>query len=180
MDFFKKQINSDTESQIEFLQKHFRYYTANSWNRMTSYAHCAKLHSLGVPASLDDKAWSFLDAECNEYNLDVSGAIHDFYDDTGYWAGFNGRSCGYIVMYDTEVRDDKTVHVMSRPIDEDEDFDEWDTDRLVERVRLVQRFDQLCDEIRDIFLYYVENTVVQEEVYTVEKTRTIARLVESV
>ena len=36
-----------------------------------------------------------------------------------------------------------------RSIDSDENFEDWEFDELVERVKLVQTFDRLCDRILD-------------------------------
>ena len=55
----------------------------------------------------------------------------------------------------------------------DEDFGEWSMDDLRERVKLVQEFDALADnivlEVRDM----AENCSVREEVYYEPKTRKV-------
>ena len=73
--FYKDVDYANRESMLEFLNKHFRYYTMNSWNRSTSYANCVKLHALEIPEHLKDKAYEFLYASCDEYRWDIQDAI---------------------------------------------------------------------------------------------------------
>jgi hypothetical protein len=44
-----------------------------------------------------------------------------------------------------------------KPVDQDEDFSEWDMDSLRERVQLVQEFDRLCDQSVDEFIHFCRN-----------------------
>ncbi len=55
-------------------------------------------------------------------------------------------------------------------LDQSEDFGEWSTDSLRERVRLVQEFDKLCDEIVAEFVRYCEEYAVVEKDIMVPKT----------
>lgn len=171
--FYKDIDYTDRAAMLKFLNAHFRYYTMNSWNRSTSYANCVKLHALDIPEPLKDKAYEFIYASCDEYQWDVRDAINDFIHATGYSAGFNGRSDGYIVMYDTERDASGALQVYpGRNIDQFEDFEDWEDSSLAERVKLVQEFDKLCDTIRNIFLFYVENSEIQDiEVQHVEVKR---------
>lgn len=57
--------------------------------------------------------------------------------------------------------------------DMDEDFEEWSLAELRERVKLVQEFDTLADEIVLEARYMAENCSVQEEVYCEQKTRKV-------
>lgn len=157
--FYKDVDLKNRLEMIEFLTKHFRYNTMNSWNRMTSYANNVKIYCLG----LDDtsKAYDFLNAECESYTWDVDDAIRDFEIQTGYTAAFNGRSSGYIVMYDTACDSNGVTRAMFHGIDEYEDFEDWHTADIVKRVKLVQEFDKLCDRIREIFIDYVNKSVIK-------------------
>lgn len=172
---FFKDIPDDRQSKIDFLVNHFRYNTMNSWNRMTSYANNVKLYRLGLPDV--SKAYEFFEAECESYTWDIDDAIREFETDTGgYTAGFNGHSCGYLVMYDTAYDSNGTRRVLLHGIDEWEDFEDWSDDAIDERVRLVQRFDKLCDEIRDILIYYIENTEISDVPVITTTTKRVAKL----
>lgn len=161
-------------AMTEFLEKHFRYYTMNSWNGSTSYANCVKYHKLNLSKEQQDKFFEMLDMEYNDfYEIYVPDLIADFKHETGYDAGFNGRSGGYLVMYDTDLKDGKLVTYPGRSIDQNEDFSEWDLNSLKKRVRLVQRFDELCDDIRNELVYYLDSHKVVEEEYTVTKTHKV-------
>lgn len=85
------------KAMVEYLQKHFRYDTARSWNRVTSYANDVKLHRLaGVDFS---KALDII--ETRKWQDKVNMVLGDFdrrYD-YRYQLAFNGRSGGYIVLY---------------------------------------------------------------------------------
>lgn len=62
--------------------------------------------------------------------------------------------------------------------DADENFHEWDTYSLKERVKLIQEFDKLCDDIVNMFIDYCKSYEVKEEEIQVPKT--IKVLVEKV
>lgn len=173
--FVKDVDRNDIEAMRNFLNEHFRYWTMSSWNRLESYAHNVKLHRLGLTSEQLDRAFELLDPDIDTSAFwdGVHELISDFYEETGYMAGFNGRSGGYLVLYDTVRRND-TVSALSAGIDMYADFwdeDEWDADDLRARVDLVCRFDRLCEDIRTHLLLtldighvesYEETVVVQQ------------------
>lgn len=167
---FESQVNTENrDAMIAFLNNHFRYYTMNSWNRSTSYANNVKLYNLNLTKEQLDKAYEIIDLDFTELNFSISDEINNFYHETGYSAGFNGRSGGYIVLYESNTDDKNRICVYpGRSIDANEDFSEWDITELRERVKLVQRFDKLCDDIRSTFIYYIENCEITTVTRTVE------------
>lgn len=106
MDYFYRAVDGRSrKGMIEFLSEHFRYDTMNSWNRATSYAQCVKLHHLGLAASDFDKACDVLQtAEASDAWQPV---IDDFTEAQAGRAtiGFNGRSGGYLVLYESAYQD---------------------------------------------------------------------------
>ena len=52
--FYKEVDKRYKKSMVDFLKKHFRYDTMNSWNRSTSYANNIKLHNFEKPADIND------------------------------------------------------------------------------------------------------------------------------
>lgn len=205
------------KAMIDFLVNHFRYDTMNSWNRSTAYANNMKITHLDLPSETKDKLWDMLDVDCDELRWEWEDLIADFESDTGYTAGWNGRSGGYLVMYEfcmestgyksyctncyqrnyqlatetnckcgvcgnnTRVNYDKPpmrkVTYPGRSIDDfdAEEFAEYDMDWLRERVKLVQRFDQLCNDIIEVAVYFAENYEVEDEEYTVVQTRKVLK-----
>lgn len=85
---------------IDYLSNHFRYHTMNSWNRSTSYAANVKIHNLKFKTKEGrNRAYDLLNTD--GAMDDVNFILHEFDESHDYqWqAGFNGRSGGYIVLY---------------------------------------------------------------------------------
>ncbi|AQH05954.1 cysteine protease (plasmid) [Burkholderia sp. KK1] len=100
MSFFAKTVDRRSrKAMTAFLMDHFRYDTMNSWNRSTSYAHCVKVHRIGLSREQQDAAFKLLGAEGAMDEVDL--AIHSFTNSMNgaYTIGFNGRSSGYLVLY---------------------------------------------------------------------------------
>lgn len=203
------------KSMTDFLLNHFRYDTMNSWNRSTSYANNMKIRNLDVSREIEDKLYDMLDVDSYELSDAWDNLITDFEYETGYTAGWNGRSGGYLVMYDFEWKPtghlsyctkcyqknftlatetnckcgrcgaDARVNYIKPPMQksvwvgrsiddfDEEDFAEYDLNWLRERVKLVQRFDQLCNDIIEEAVYYAENYEIVDEEYTVVKTHKV-------
>lgn len=103
---FYKQINTQKRGEmIAFLRKHPRYNTMNSWNRSTSYAHCIKLHTLEKQAEVEESIWWELFTMA-QWTAVLSDLLEDFGKAHNWcWqAGINGRSGGYIVLYQGGVQ----------------------------------------------------------------------------
>lgn len=95
------------KDMIEYLCGHPRYHTMNSWNHSYSFSRCIKLFHITFPdGGIEDTAYSML-------------GVHDFMEESGFqypldewqmshrhlWQwGTNGRSGGYIVMYQGFVK----------------------------------------------------------------------------
>lgn len=179
MQYFARDIDLDNvDAMREFLANHFRYWTMHSWNGMSSYANDVKLQNLGLTPEQLDRAWEVIDPDTDSSLFwdAVQASIDDFYAETGYTAGFNGRSGGYIVLYECDSID--RDHVLMRGIDQDEDFDDeerWDADDLAERVQLVTRFDVLCDDIRATFISVLADGHIEdyEQTVVVSKKRLV-------
>ena len=166
--FYEKKVNTkDRKEMIAFLKNHFRYDTMNSWNRSTSYANNVKIYNLGITDDvIHERAYAIVLG-----NIDTSilwDAIKEleeqFFQETGYYAGFNGRHSGYYVLYQAEMDDaDNAVVYPGLSIDEPQDmkWEELSDTQLQNRVELVCRFDRLTDEVRDTFLWWAEHGRVE-------------------
>ncbi|HGY2297226.1 TPA: hypothetical protein ACNV18_001762 [Pseudomonas putida] len=88
---------TDRQAMISFLAGHYRYDTMNSWNRATSYAHCVKIHALGLDREQTEKAFELLNFD---YWDDLSLVIEDFVVEMNgeFTISSNGRSSGYLVL----------------------------------------------------------------------------------
>jgi hypothetical protein len=86
-------------AMIGYLTGHFRYSTMNHWNRSTSYACNLKIHTLGLDRDIEEKLFRLLGAEGAFDSL--NSLMREFGEAYDYrWqAGMNGRSGGYLVLY---------------------------------------------------------------------------------
>ena len=186
--YYKKVNKASRKEMVDFLENHYRYNTGNSWNCSTSYANCVKYWSLDLPEDVKEKFWDFIDLDYNEfYDIECDSLIWSFRNKWGYSVGFNGRSGGYLVMYNAEkiYNENKKRYEWSvypyKGIDMYADFndkDEWSMNRLKERVELVQAFDKLCDDIRESLIDFLRYNNFVEEEYAEVKTRKVAKCIE--
>ena len=139
-----------------------------------------KIYNLNLPKEIQDKAWEYVcgSLECCDIDFMIQDEIAMFKEDTRYAAGFNGRNGGYIVMYDTDWCNGKLITYQGREIDQYADFDDeddWDIFSLADRVKLVQRFDEMCDNIRDGLIEILQDSAIEE--YQTTTVTTHRRLV---
>lgn len=96
---FGKEVNlSSREDMINFLKNHARYYLANSWNQITSYANNIKIHNLNIDSEIKDAFYDMLDTDATDMAYDVLSDFRDRYNGN-YQIASNGRSGGYLVLY---------------------------------------------------------------------------------
>lgn len=154
-----EKVNVTRKEMVDFLKNHFRYDTANNWNKSTSYARNVKIYNIGLSEVLEAKA---LDLICEEGFNELVACLYDplveqFEEETSldYTIGFNGRSDGYLVLYN------KLNPLKS--IDMGEDFEDLDDFEVGERYSLVKLFDKYCDYFVDTFKYAVDKVTIREE-----------------
>ena len=97
---FSKSVDKRSkDSMVSFLKNHFRYHTLNSWNLSTSYAHNVKIYNLPLTSEQKDKLYNMLDVP--EFYDRIMEILYKFAKEHNYYwqAGFNGKSGGYIVLY---------------------------------------------------------------------------------
>jgi hypothetical protein len=98
--FYKEVDKRYRNSMMDFLKKHCRYDTMNSWNRSTSYANNIKLHNFDKPSDINEQTWWGM-LEISQWHERLSNLLEDFGREHNWqWqAGINGRSGGYVVLY---------------------------------------------------------------------------------
>ena len=203
--FYKKVDMRSREAMVAYLSGHFRYNTMNSWNQSTSYAHNVKAYNLGLSSEDIDKLYCLLD--CSEFYERLSFFFNRFAKEHNFlWqAGFNGRSGGYIVLYQGYSKPsqyksyctacgqrncktveetgncrcgycgrDTRVNYSSSPLeiglypgkstDMYENFESRELYELKCRVKLVQDFDRLCDDILAEVCHILKHYEVDDEV----------------
>ncbi len=211
---FKKEV--DMRSRIamtDFLGKHFRYSTMNSWNGSTSYANNIKIYNLGVSSEVSDKLYDLI--QTDEFWSEARQMFNEFAKEHNYqWqVATNGRNGGYLVLYQgfaepseykswcmkcgqrnfTTIEETSSIcGVCHKPervnyanpplkigtypgksIDMNEDFEDFSIYELKERVKLIQRFDSIADNLLALAVDMAQNYTVEDEVYYVPQTRKV-------
>lgn len=212
MKTFYRPVNCRSRKDMtEYLREHFRYPTMSSWNDSTSYACNLKIYQLGLDSDTVDKLFELI--QTDDFFQELSLLIQDFGSAHDYlWqAGMDGRSGGYLVLYQGEripsgyksyctncgqknyrsVQETGNVcgvcrkparvdfpgtHMQvttfpGRGTDCDADFEDWSMYDLRNRVRLVQEFDRLADDMVQEAVFFAQNYAVQDEEYQVTQTR---------
>ncbi len=154
------------KSMFEFINNHFKYWTMNSWNRLESIANNLKLYNLNLEGDWTTVLDYLYDEEdVGNLNWEIHNMIIGWEEDhPGYTLGFNGRSGGYLVMYNKE-RDGRVNFRNILPesltgFDTYEDWKEYVKDwgdnvkdylpELREYTELIRDFDNLCEDLRNI------------------------------
>lgn len=172
--FYKTGVDITNDKQMfNFLNDHFRYWTANSWNRLSSVANNVKLYKLELAG---DWCVALSLLEAGEYDTINMWLLDWEREHPGYEVFFNGRRGGYLVLVE------KNSHACVLP-DDIVDFDNYEDYKencrevygsvkanrssLVYFTKLVQDFDKLCDQLRD---YCDELSNLKFEVIEMEKS----------
>lgn len=154
--FYKNNIDICNDKQMfNFLKNHPSYSTLNSWNGLRSIANNVKVYNL----NLDGDCWVALNAlKLDDYSNEVTDIIKNWEaTHPSYKVGFNGRSGGYLVLYN---KDDYYNVLPDYIVEGDyEDYKQYIKDyygtlkdnrsNLRYLTELVRDFDRLCDDIRD-------------------------------
>lgn len=154
--FYKTGVNiSKPKSMFNFIKEHFRYYTMSSWNRLQSITNNVKMYNLNLSGDI----WKAYNALIAEDYVSVNSIICDWEDmHPGYRVGFNGRSGGYLVLYETGT----DASIVPESIEDADDYEQWkqylkdnnetvkdNMDVLIHITKVIRDFDLLCDEIRN-------------------------------
>lgn len=164
--FYKKGIDiTNAKQMFNFLRGHYMYDTMNSWNGLKSIAHNVKLYNLGLDGDYWI-VWDLLNDEFDRSGLQdqINWKIKDWEaDHEGYAVNFNGRSGGYLVLYN-KANNRNVLPDVIIDYDDYEDFkgnlkEYWGGIKyymsdLRFYTKLVQDFDKLCDELRDLVNNY--------------------------
>lgn len=148
-------VKQNAKEAWQFLKDHFTYYTLNSWNLMKSIANNVKMYNL----QLDGSYWVARDLMIADDYYALNSLIRNWQNKhPGYVVGFNGRSDGYLVLYN-EKNYNSVLPDWVTDYDNYEDFKQYAKDyygslkemlpTIIEYVDLVQDFDKLCDKLRD-------------------------------
>ena len=169
--YYKRVNKNNNKEMFNFLKTHYRYYTLNSWNVEKSIANNIKVYNIDEFTGIEDKILQVL--ERDNYNS-INDEIEAWEFEQGHcWkVGFNGRSGGYLVLYNN----DNYCSVLDDYIENNNNYEDFLQDiknsgysaiknyhyRLVQQVEMVQMFDKLCDKLVQICLYLVDMQNIRE------------------
>lgn len=178
--YYKEVDKRSKKEMVEFLSGHFKYDTMNSWNRIQSYANNVKIYNLGLPEVIENKLYQIVcdNVIFEEYELLLQDMQNQFLNDWGYYPDFNGRSNGYVVLYQTgfDNNGERVIYPGREFVSQLDLFEEYqEIDALREEVRLVQAFDKWCDDLRDRIVDLVSDIRIVEEEYTNTYTVLVAQ-----
>lgn len=111
--FYKSVDRRSRKAMTDFLIDHHRYHTMNSWNGATSWSNNLKVYNV-IPRQLQDRVFEMM--ECDDFYEPLNDLIEDYNRENNYrlQAGFNGRSGGYLVMYEGGY-ETKTIFTFNNP-----------------------------------------------------------------
>lgn len=172
--YYKKVNKKSDKDMFYFLKEHFEYWTMNSWNGLKSIANNVKIYNI---KELDYDILQYLELD-NYYCINDTIECWEL-EHKGYKVGFNGRSAGYLVLYN----DSNSKNVLDYYVDINSDYESFKQDiqeseyrtlkeyhsTLVEQVELVQDFDKLCDDLIQVCLDLKSNYEIVEEEQTYTK-----------
>lgn len=187
--FYQKGIDITNAKQMwNFLHDHYQYYTMNSWNGIKSIANNVKVYNLKLSGNCYNALTFLQDDDYFTVNMMISDWEADH---PNYRVGFNGRSGGYLVLYNN----DNNGTVLPDEVAYNDDYEGYKEMcreyfgsvkdaryKLVEAVKLVQDFDKLCDQLRDycnelsIKSYAVEEMQKSVELFNEEYADDLAYL----
>ena len=166
--FYKKVNKNNTKEMFNFINNHFTYYTMNSWNKLESIANNVKLYNLNLGGNWCNALDELFSGECSSLVDEINYQIERWEKDhPGYSLGFNGRSSGYLVMYNKEKDGRVNMRTILPRILLQQDYENFKEDckyyyggvkyykdELKEYTELIQDFDKLCDDLRDVVQAY--------------------------
>jgi hypothetical protein len=139
----------------------------NSWNRSKSIAHNVKLYNLKLEGDWTvAMKYLFDETDAGFLQMYIEDEIKNFEEEYPYYkVCFNGRSGGYLVLYNADNHNSVLPDFVDN-YDDYEDFkadvkDSWCGDKvsdyryeLRQIVEVVRAFDKLCDRLRDLVNEY--------------------------
>ena len=143
--------------------KRIRYHTMNSWNNSTAPAYNLKVHNV-ADNDLIDKIFELMETENFWDNINMLINDFDLEHDYQWQAGFNGRSGGYLVLYKGGIsKEGKRISYPGKNISDNEVPGD-----------VLRSFRKLAIDIVKSAEWMAKNYQVQDEEFTVVKTRKIA------
>lgn len=194
-EFFNKTKGIKTlKDKYDYINKHFYYFTMNSWNRTTSIANNIKAYNLPLSREQRNKFFEILADESlnNEFYADINSIINDYIENekvkyNNIDVFFNGRNGGYLVL--TPANSNKNI--INELITDFDNYNEalqdlkgWRSthkeaqaelkEAILNDFEVVKSFDVFCDELLSQTIYILDNAKIESiEYYKKEVQKTL-------
>ena len=167
------------QQMIEYLCQHERYWTASSWNQLTTYSRCVKLNILPFPDAVTrNRAYEFLSIrESYEEGRAIIAAFEEYWQ-YNWTIKSNGRSAGYLILLKSDISDWGESVLSSENVGSSqvEEFHYWSMSQIKELYDVVRDFDRTVDRIIGAFVDYVSTHRIVQELIMVPKVVSISEL----
>lgn len=178
--FNKTHSKMSLQDKLNYINKHFYYFTMNSWNRTKTLANNVKIYNLPLTTEQKNKFYEIAEDEnlSQELYNNINYLLYDFEaQNPGLEVYFNGRSGGYIVIKNKgnneNIIDENITDSANKQdlINYFKNVCGWSfKDSQAEAKRIIEEnfetcilFDNLCDEILQEFKHILNNSQIEEE-----------------
>lgn len=178
--FNKTHSKMNLQDKLNYINKHFYYFTMNSWNRTKTLANNVKIYNLPLTTEQKNKFYEITEDENLSQELydNINCLLYAFEaQNPGLEVYFNGRSGGYIVIKNKGNNEniiDENITDSANKQDLTNYFKNvcgWSfEDSQAETKRIIEEnfetcvlFDNLCDEILQEFKHILNNSQIEEE-----------------
>lgn len=175
-------MSMSIKNKLQYLDKHFKYWTINPWNRSESFAFNIKVYNI-IPKDLQNKAYDLLsvdDPAFWEYvKTEIDGILKEFCGED-YTSFINGRSGGYLIL----DKEGDSSYFSNRINDFSDILGLYELGHISEYQRaiedyrysinktyqVVKNFDTACGYIKRFFINLVKNAQIEDvEVVSTQK-----------
>lgn len=185
-EFFNKTKGIKTlKDKYEYINKHFTYFTMNSWNRTTSIANNVKAYNLPLSREQKNKLFEILADEnlSMDFYAEINNTIKEYeakekaeYNNINVY--FNGRSGGYLVLTPAHSNQNIINEMITDFNNYDEALQELKDcgsthkeaqaelkEAILNDFEVVKRFDIFCDDLLNQTIYILDNAKIEINEY---------------
>jgi hypothetical protein len=147
-------------AMLQFLTRHARH--TDSLYHGQTIANKIKLYNLGLTSEQQEIGFKYLEEQSiSDWNFDLDWAIQMWREENpDYLVQITGRSSGWLELVPESVHCHSVFDQFDPPLQEDTHIED-----IRELCKVVESFDLLCDDLRDIFIDRIAEygVIIKEE-----------------